>query len=207
MPNRNSYLVLSLSDKMRNNLYALAQNIKKSIANIDNGKGNIDFDIMELENIHITFFFTGEILHKLSVIQLKNWYDSITMIINEVLGDIKPNEPLMIRCTGLDLFPPIKSNLIVVKFDVPSLLHKIYQKITESSKQFNRLNVEWIPHCTLGKIRAPKSIVSDIGNKAIKDILQDNIKDIIQDAPINGLLMYGEIPKQVWIDWDNTLKF
>ena len=69
-------------------------------------------------------------------------------------------------------------------FDVSNLLHKMYQKIVESSEHLlgndlSGLNIEWIPHCTLGKIRAPKSIVSDIGNKAIKDILQDNIKDII----------------------------
>lgn len=210
MPNRNSYLVISLSDKLRSNLYLLAQNIKKSIANIDNGNGNLDFDLMELENIHITFFFTGELLHKLSRIQLKKWYDSVTVIINEVLNDAKLNESLMIQYTGLDLFPPTKSNLIVAKFEVDNLLDEMYKKIKESSKHLlgsesSKLNMEWIPHCTLGKIRAPKTIVTDIGNKGINDIMIKNIK--VEDAPIDGLLMCGEIPKQIWIDWDNSLKF
>lgn len=223
MPNRNSYLVLSLSDKLRSNLYVLAQKLKNSIANIDNGTGNLDFDLMEFENIHITFFFTGELLHKLSRIQLKNWYDSVTMIINEVLNEAKlneakMNEPLMIQYTGFDVFPPAKSNLIVAKFDVSNLLHKMYQKIAESSKHLlgddssglkliDKLNMEWIPHCTLGKIRAPKAIITDIGNKVIKDILRDNMRDLMEDAPIDGLLMCGEIPKQLWIDWENSLKF
>ena len=206
MPNRNSYLVLS--DKLRSNLSQLAQNIKKSIANIDNG--NLDFDLMELENIHITFFFTGELLHKLSRIQLKKWYDMITLIIKEVLTDSKQNDPLMIKYTGLDLFPPTKANLIVAKFEVDNLLDKMYQKIVEASNHLlgnesSRLNVEWIPHCTLGKIRAPKTIVADIGNKVINDIMIKNIK--VEDAPIDGLLLCGEIPKQIWIDWDNSLKF
>jgi len=208
MPNRNSYLVISLSDKLRSNLYLLAQNIKKLIVNIDNG--NLDFDIMELENIHITFFFTGEILHKLSRIQLKNWYENVILIITEVLSDAKLNEPLMIQYTGLDLFPPTKCNLIIAKFEVSNLVHKMYQKIAESSKHLlgsdsAGLNIEWIPHCTLGKIRAPKTMVTDIGNKVIKNIMQENIK--IEDTPIDGLLMHGEIPKQIWIDWENSLKF
>ena len=40
----------------------------------------------------------------------------------------------------------------------------------------SKLNVEWIPHCTLGKIRAPKNVVADIGNKVIKDIVRKDIK-------------------------------
>ncbi len=212
MSNRNSYLVISLSDKLRSNLYLLAQNIKKSIANIDNGDGNsnLDFDIMELENIHITFFFTGKLLHKLSRIQLKKWSDGVILIIKEVLNNDKLNESLMIQYTGLDVFPPTKSNLIIAKFDVSNLLHKMYQKIAEFSKHFlgnesSGLNMEWIPHCTLGKIRAHKTMVADIGNKVIKDIVRKNI--IIEDTTIDGLLMHGEIPKQIWIDWQNSLKF
>ena len=56
MSNRNSYLVLSLSDKLRGNLSLLAENIKKSMATIDSGNSNLDFDPMEPENIHMTFF-------------------------------------------------------------------------------------------------------------------------------------------------------
>ena len=210
MSNRNSYLVLSLSEKLRTNLSILAENIKNSMATIDSGNGNLDFNPMEPENIHMTFFFTGMLLHKLSSLQLKKWYDMVSLIIKGTVREGKQDEPLMIKYTGLDLFPPTKSNLIIAKFRVDPLLDKMYQKIVSASipllgEETSKLNVEWIPHCTLGKLRAPKTIVADIGNKVIKDMVGKDIK--LEDAHIDGLLMCGERPKQIWIDWDNYFKF
>ena len=129
----------------------------------------------------------------------------VALIIKETVSEAKQDEPLRIKYTGLYLFPPSKSNLIIAKFRVDPLLDKMYQKIVAASipllgEETSKLNVEWIPHCTLGKLRAPKTLVTDIGNKVIKDMVRKDIK--LEDAPIDGLLMCGERPKQIWIDWD-----
>lgn len=88
-------------------------------------------------------------------------------------------------------------------------------KALQKIRELNAL--EWVPHCTLGKIRAPKQEVEAIGQRAIDDVgrrrsqllfhhhhQQQQVDDT---HVVSGLCLCGATPKQCWIDWEETLRF
>jgi hypothetical protein len=66
----------------------------------------------------------------------------------------------------------------------------------------------WEPHVTLGKIRAPKSTVAEVGTQVLTVITNKN-KDVLRDWQESspGVYLAGMKPRQAWIDWAATLEF
>ena len=59
----------------------------------------------------------------------------------------------------------------------------------------------WNPHCTLGKLHAPKGTVAKVANQAIREVCGAGVQLEVQAARSDGLLMCGAAPKQAKIDW------
>jgi 2'-5' RNA ligase len=232
MSNHNSYLSLSISEEVRQQLYGIANKFQRAISTLD-GQQTFGFEPMKWEDLHITFFFAGENLHSMSSHELILWHDGIQAIIADVLGKIQT--PIELQFTGFDIFPPEKSNLIVAKFDASPELFEIQSRVelltsdlqignSGSLRRMVELNSgkcgKWQPHCTLGKIRAPKHLVADVGRKAIEQIDRSSISrngaacdpSSLQSSSchhiiVQGLEMSGYMPRQQWIDWMTTLSF
>jgi len=68
---------------------------------------------------------------------------------------------------------------------------------------------EWIAHCTLGKIKARSKDVSKVGYRAIEAIMREQSLVLLQNMKpiVHGLKLSGEVPKQVYVDWDASLCF
>jgi hypothetical protein len=74
-------------------------------------------------------------------------------------------------------------------------------------------NRSWTPHCTLGKIRAPKSKIVEVGTSVIQRlqercIVQEEREDAKEMQHVSSSLsMKGTLPKQLWVDWEALLQF
>jgi len=203
MPNKNSYLAVGITAQTRQSLHAAALGCHAVAA-----QHQCNFDTMSFDDLHITFFFMGEALRPLSSDQLGSFHQSVA---DAVLEADLPAQQLHFE--SLELFPPTKTNLIVAKFAVSAELRRLQMQVLElarmhgiggSDSQRQQLygDDSWTPHCTLGKLQAPSSSVARVGERVIKQLSIE-----MDGATGTGLVMCGAVPKQRWLDWDNSLLF
>ena len=205
MPNRNAYLGLKLHCK--SSLESVANHLQAACT----AEGSF-FEPMPAELLHCTFFFAGEALRKLPAEQLTAWHAELMELVQEAGMAALDAE---LRFEGLDLFPPGKSCLIVARFAASARLIALQCAVEASAA---RHGIEhsgsqprqagegggWVAHCTLGKIRASKNEVAQVGACAIQTVLRDSpaALDAVRSAPgVEGILLCGETPKQAFLGW------
>merc|ERR550537_1975729 len=163
MPNRNSFLAVVLDDSIVAALGAVAEALAASPAELL-GVRDIGFDPVDDNSRHMTFVFFGEHLRVLPASELQAVHAAICEEVAE--AGSSTIDPLAFR--GFELFPPGKSNLVVACFEPsPALIelrHAVLRRIRKCGLSlpkslFAMLEGEgaWMPHVTLGKIRASKA--------------------------------------------------
>ena len=213
---RNSYLSCAFPDDVRLALASLCSTLTGACA-----AAGAHFDPMAREDLHCTFFFAGEQLHGLSPGKLSAWHDACRGAAASVASRASPPS---LRFARLDLFPPGKSNLVVAVFEATSDLLQLQADIEALgaatgiaiNPSLRRLAAAgepsfpgvtaWVPHCTLGKIRAPKASVAQVGAAVLSSAL--SFSDPAAAAPayhhfsVRGLELKGAAPRQQWLEWD-----
>jgi hypothetical protein len=131
--NKNSYLVVQLPDTARDGLSELSRFLEEvgcETAPVKD-EGSRDstsvFDPMAHESLHITFYFAGEGLHTLPAHSLCELHAAAAADTAMTPSSSKPT--VVLRFTGLALFPPGKQNLVVALFDAPPMLHALQAKV------------------------------------------------------------------------------
>jgi 2'-5' RNA ligase len=218
MPNRNAYLAVGFDDDARGALAELQESLVASVAAM--ADGGVSFEQMALRDLHMTFFFAGEGLRGLSGEQVQRWHRSAVDAIGRQYVGATGIRELRMTPSGLDLFPPEKRNLIVARFDVSESLRALQADVTSAStglglacsgsvrQQLAGSEHEWAPHVTLGKIRAPKGTVANIGREAIRVAWGTAATRLHRGIVAEGLELRGEQPKQGgYLDWNTPLRF
>ena len=137
MVNKNNYIAFELDNTIIQQFYTIGQELNKVIEN---------FCPFELEQIHMTVCFLGELSKKIKIDKRKTFDQLMECIQNQP-------EITSLEFDSFELFGT-KNNLIVAKF-------KISKKEQEKIIQFKKYCSEnyqapdedyYIPHITLGKI-------------------------------------------------------
>eukprot|EP01062_Namystynia_karyoxenos_P016044 TRINITY_DN15851_c0_g2_i1.p1 TRINITY_DN15851_c0_g2~~TRINITY_DN15851_c0_g2_i1.p1 ORF type:complete len:251 (+),score=97.63 TRINITY_DN15851_c0_g2_i1:92-754(+) len=214
MPNGNSYLSLALPDEARSALAEVAAAAAEAAA--QTGAPDWGFDPVDEEDLHVTVYYAGEQLRQLSGADLCGWHQAVS----DVVGGCGLSAPPALRFTGLELFPPDKMNLVVARFDCCGELREVQRRITaaHAAAQFKdpgsaprmaalaATNSDWVPHCTLGKLRAPKGSVAAFGAR-VAEAAARAVRPVLRAFPAPGLTLCGAVPKQRYLDWDEALQF
>ena len=247
--NKNSYLALNLTPETRELLSGLSRHIEAEASrsspalptegcdgasfSVGTGTTSSSFDAMHPDQLHMTFFFAGEQLHALKADALVKWHgDCTSEVANKGqkmdLNTVNGVSHLHIRFRDLVLFPPGKNNLIVAVFDAPPELHALQASITQmaASSGIRSTCEPWLPHVTLGKIRASKALVDQtsqhlmrsgkewIGSQvtpegpAAPPCRKENDKPTLRlrsipiRASVTGLELRGLTPRQRWMTWE-----
>jgi 2'-5' RNA ligase len=213
--NKNSYLCVSLPFEAVESLSTVATNIQALCDNATFLDEKVSFKPMRLEGIHMTFLFAGTVLHQLPVSVLTQWYEECSAAVSRY-----NKEKSILTFDHLELFPPGKLNLVVGLFQASNELHSLQHEIHDISVRLGIVkdsgsiqHEKFIPHVTLGKIIASKSVLGQIGqaiitntsileesesNQEPPEILNKNFRII---AP-SGIDLRGVAPKQKWFDWN-----
>ena len=119
---------------------------------------------------------------------------------------------VQLRLKGLDLFSPGKQTLIVARFAAPARLIALQaaveasadgRGINHSGSQRRLAGSGWVAHCMLGKPRASKIEVANIGARASKTLQKSSLASLqaVRLAVVGGLVLCGETPMQAYLDW------
>ena len=103
-------------------------------------------------------------------------------------------------------------NLIVACFEPTQELLRLRETVLRNchelcrsfpSSYFKLLDSEaaWLPHVTLGKIRASRDEVGKASCRKLQQLA------LVRPAIPQGLTLLGERPKRAWCDWDEALAF
>lgn len=198
--NKNSYLVIKLQEDTRERLHNIASSLFAD-------KDEIQFDVMNINDLHMTFFFASDKLCHFKKEKLSELYDLIQKSCNNNLSNNLPSNSFNLRFKCLSFFPPEKKNLVVAIFEHNQFLIEKRNQIFKAIKSLNNPELstlidndsEWLPHITLGKLRVSKDVLSKI---ELPNIDLDNIS-----FKTEGICLNGFIPKQIYLDWDNGLNF
>lgn len=220
MPNGIAYLGVSLDDATKHSLARIQTALKAAIEPTGHS-----WSPLTVSQLHMTFFFCGEELGALPRAVLEAWHSELCRSLRDVQqSDFSLNDCRM-RLKGLEVFPPEKQNLVVATFEVPRALHLLHERVITCTRSLastfpgstgagllalasNNGARAWNPHCTLGKLHAPKGLVANVANQAIHEVLgAGEICEQTQVARSDGLLMCGVAPKQAKIDWRSSLMF
>ena len=215
-----AYLAVSLNDQTKDALTEI-----QGILKINADEKGLAWSPFEWNQLHMTFFFCGEDLNKLPVTVLKRWHQSLLSAIQSIGDQLADCE---MRLVGLDVFPPGKNNLIVARFDVSPALRQLHKLVIETAELeaknthgvsgtlFRNMltknsDREWSPHCTLGKLHAPRGTVANHAAVLVHGVSADldaaRVFRLLSQASTDGLIMGGSKPKQAWIDWKESLLF
>ena len=212
---RISYLKVRLDDSAVASLADMSASLASAAEGIDAGTPMAaGFSPMDTGQLHMTFFFAGEYLSRLSADELQDWHRDVRACVGETKGDAAPDAAdaadaddaagaadaddvddadaapdaecatVSLRYAGMALFPPGKLNLVVALFDAPPTLHATHARVADvctghgversgsarrqlAETAAERNNARWRPHVTLGKIRASKSDVGQVGQMMI----------------------------------------
>jgi 2'-5' RNA ligase len=219
MPNGNAYLAVALDDASRAHLAALQAGITASVAR---SEANAAFDPMAFDMLHLTFFFAGEALGRLPAHLLYDWHAAVA---GAIAASGLRAEDGRLSFSGLDVFPPGKRNLVIARFDATERLRALRAEVIVLARGLGgelgdlaARDLDWSPHCTLGKVYASKAVVADVAARAIGKVLVSR-----ECAPAcaelrgegvcaGGLELLGSIPRQqptggCRIDWRDSLRF
>ena len=119
---------------------------------------------------------------------------------------------VQLRLKGLDIFSPEMQTLIVARFAAPARLIALQaaveasadgRGINHSGSQRRLAGSGSVAHCTLGKTRASKIEVANIGARAIKTVQKSSLASLqaVRLAMVGGLVLCGETPMQAYLDW------
>jgi len=131
--NSNSYICVELPERIKNTLYNYA---------IETSNKYPTFKNMEKDDLHMTFIFLGSDKKYKDIIKIQKDLD----FFNE-------NVELDFESSNVELFPPQKQNLLIVRFKTTSEVYNLRNKLLN---QFNIKQDEFIPHITLGKFVGKK---------------------------------------------------
>ena len=118
---------------------------------------------------------------------------------------------IQLRLKSLDLFSPGKQILIVARFAAPARLIAL-QAAVEASADGRGINHSgskrrlsdrgWAAHCTLGKTRASKIEVANIGARAIETLQKSSLASLqaVRLVMVGGLVLCGEMLMQAYLD-------
>lgn len=222
MPNRNAYLAVCFNDATRSALQELQDALEEHL-----GREGYAFDRMDTQELHMTFFFAGEQLSQLKADALRAWHARLVATIQAAIAG-----EVTMRLSGISVFPPGKFNLLVARFDAPTKLHELQRLVKEgartagiasSGSQAESEGGAWVPHVTLGKVRASRAVVGTAAARAAEHAWQlcgqgvdeglgafapmHGHLNALLVAPTDGLTLCGDQPKQAWLDWQETLRF
>ena len=223
MPNRNAYLAVCFAETTRGALVGLQDALEEHLT-----REGFSFDRMAVAELHMTFLFTGEQLSQLKADALRAWHGEVATAVEQ--ADLSGE--IVMRLSSIISWPPSKSNLLVAQFAVPARLHEV-QKLVEASAHSSGIDSSgfgaqqkydtWMPHVTLGKVNASRAAVKGAASAAADHVWQmcgrgvdegvgvfapiHGVLNALLAAPADGLTLCGDQPKQVWIDWRETLKF
>eukprot|EP00746_Dinoflagellata_sp_MGD_P112156 gnl/MRDRNA2_/MRDRNA2_49116_c0_seq1.p1 gnl/MRDRNA2_/MRDRNA2_49116_c0~~gnl/MRDRNA2_/MRDRNA2_49116_c0_seq1.p1 ORF type:complete len:587 (+),score=114.43 gnl/MRDRNA2_/MRDRNA2_49116_c0_seq1:77-1837(+) len=209
MPNHNSYLAVVLDDATEAALGIAAEAIVASPSELL-GARSVGFEPVQDESRHMTFVFFGEHLRQLPASELLAVHAAICEEV--AAAGASAAAPLAFR--GFELFPPTKSNLIVACFEpspfLVELRNAVLRRVREcglslSKSLFTMLEGDgaWMPHVTLGKIRASKA---QIGGVSCSHAAFHSLGPTAPALP-KGLTLLGERPPRAWCNWDSALEF
>ncbi|CAE7429333.1 unnamed protein product [Symbiodinium natans] len=200
MPNHNCYLAVSLDDETKASLGEVAESLTSSPALL-NLPADTGFDAVEPEAMHMTFLFFGEHARRLPAAVLEALHQRLC---SELLAE-GLTAPMAFR--GFEVFG--KMNVIVATFDAPKAMLDLRERVLQACFQdfgfpdtLHKLlkeQVVWIPHVTLGKIRATRAQLGALSTKRLRASLAT--------AQPKGLTLLGERPLRVRLDWDAALEF
>lgn len=174
------------------------------------GREGVGFEPVDDKSRHMTFVFFGEHLQQLSASELL----AVHAAICEEVAAVSVSAAAPLAFHGFQLFPPGKSNLVVACFEPsPSLLelrHAVLRRVRECGLSlpksfFAMLEGEgrWMPHVTLGKVRASKV---QIGGVSCSPATFHSLVPTAPAMPL-GLTMLGAPPVRVRCNWDSALEF
>ncbi|CAE7249769.1 Msh2 [Symbiodinium sp. CCMP2592] len=163
--------------------------------------GRLGFDAVDPSSMHMTFLFFGEHAGRLPAPALETLHERLC---RELL-DEGLSTPMAFK--GFEIFG--KMNVVVATFDAPQSMLDLRDRVLQACLKdpsfppaFIKLlkeQVEWIPHITLGKIRATRAQLSSVSCRRLRASLKA--------AQPKGLTMLGERPKRARLDWDAALEF
>ena len=211
--NKNTYLTVQLPPASIDGLAALAGHLTKMAAALPAGpSGKVpSFRAMERGVMHMTFFFAGEQLVGLNGDRLAAFHTAVVAAA-ALAGGPRDTELMFV---GLRLFPPGKNNLIVAEYAAPGWLSLLQAEVERIAAEHsvgtsdsvrrdpaaNCAAAQWVPHVTLGKIRATRATVGGVGATLVQ-------AGAAVATPLNvggfrprGLNVGGFHPRQRWLDW------
>lgn len=193
-----AFLAVSLSDELKSTLWEVASAIEMS-PDESLGVAGIGFNPYAEEKLHMTFVFCGEALLKLSKVDLIAMHSELHQIVSTSVIDVE----LSFKC--FDLFPPDKRNLIIAQFEAPLVLQRLRASVWKVCLKYGvalRDDSEWMPHITMGKIKATKA---QAGRASCRALSAPSF--LVGSLRPSGLTLLGSRPKQAWLNWDGELAF
>jgi 2'-5' RNA ligase len=217
MPNRNAYLCVDLGPAALDGLAELAAALAREAG------GPEHFRAMDREQAHMTFFFAGEQLGRLSPVELASFHAAASTAVGQFQTDAASSTTLQLQ--GLALFPPEKRNLIVAQFAASPALHALQAQVgrlaaaagvcdpgsvwySDAHEQTdNATAAAWQPHVTLGKLRSNSDRVETDGGRLLKAgatlVAESAPTCQIQRIVATGIDLRGVARLgQRWLDWD-----
>ena len=225
MPNGNAYLALALSDATRASLVEVQQ-----AATAELERQGVGFSPMAAPELHMTFCFAGTSVHALGSGALLAWHEGLARATQEAGAGLGGAGGCVLRMRGIAAFPPGKANLLVALFEAPAALHALQARVAAESRaagvgaaDASGDGAPWVPHVTLGKVRAPRAAVEAAASGAAGVVWAacgggvdegtgvfapvHGVMDGLNTAVVDGLIMGGQAPRREWIDWRETLRF
>ena len=143
---KNIWFSFTLPESIRSKLDIIAIKISETIP----------FSPMRYDDIHMTCIFLGKQPKSQDIAQIESIIKS-----HNLKG--------MMRFIGLEFFPPTKNNLIIARFDAAKEVLKIIEQIKQDIKDIMKydIDMEIIPHITLGKINLSKTELIDLISKGL----------------------------------------
>jgi len=194
-----AFLAVALDDELRAVLHHVACAIEASPEQ-SLGVEGVGFLPHAEDKLHMTFVFCGEALKKLPKA-------NVTALHGEIQAKTRRNSALEghLEFKAFELFPPEKMNLIIARFEAPPFLRELRQFTWAICLKYGvamKDDEDWMPHITLGKIKATKAQVGHVSCHSL-------VAPTLDGAALQplGLTLLGSRPKQVWLDWDEALLF
>lgn len=209
MPNKNAFLAVVLDEAI---LASLSHAIDALVADpsglLSDGSEAVSFVPVDAESRHMTFVYFGEHLRNLPAQELRSFH---TALCAEVSAHAATGAPMTF--SEFMLFPPGKMNLVIARFEPSEPLLQLRRAVLSRAKEqpslpktlFDLLEEDgdWMPHVTLGKIRATKA---QIGKLSCARTPWQNLAPAAAALP-QGLTLLGDRPPRAWCDWDDALAF
>lgn len=157
----------------------------------------VGFEATVEDKLHATFVFCGELLHALPKAELAELHQELGALIQEAEIEELP-------FNRFELFPPGKQNLVIARFFAPKRLVRLRRQLWRSCLQRKaalKVDDEWLPHVTLGKLQASKAQVGQVDCRRLEALVPQ------KRLMVEGVTLLGLRPKQLWLDWDEAFRF